>query len=355
MIGLLTSIPYINSTTPVGYPYTDQLTRLDIRHPRPGPVTHLPAALLEITTPLISSVWESELAAHPDQTFATYVTQGIKHGFRVGFNHTKELTVNDYLQQQLAPNRMLVIPEADLPHIHCHISPFGVIPKHSKPGKWRLIVDLSFPTNLSINDGIDKQGCSISYITIDEVVDSILRMGRGTLMAKADIKQAYRIVPVHPEDRHLLAVQWDNRVIVDKVLPFGLRSAPLIFTAIADALQWIMCKRGVQHIAHYLDDFIIVGPPGSSQCANSLAKLIKTCEYTGTPLEVEKCEGPTPVITFPHGSTTSARQTDKAQTTAHRLVLPQSRQKEGPTVPHWIPAACLKSSAAGPLIPTSAN
>ena len=87
-------------------------------------------------------------------------------------------------------------------------------------------------------------------------------------------------------------------MIVDKVLPFGLRSAPLIFTAIADALQWIMCKRGVQHIAHYLDDFIIVGPPGSSQCANSLAELIKTCEYTGTPLEVEKCEGPTPVITF---------------------------------------------------------
>ena len=79
-------------------------------------------------------------------------------------------------------------------------------------------------------------------------------------MTKADIKQAYRIVPVHPEDRHLLAVQWDNRVIVDKVLPFGLRSAPLIFTAIAEALQWIMCKRGVQHIAHYLDDFIIVGP-----------------------------------------------------------------------------------------------
>ena len=58
--------------------------------------------------------------------------------------------------------------------------------------------------------------------------------------AKVDIKQAYCIVPVHPEDRHLLGVQWEGQVHVDKVLPFRLRSAPLILTASADALQWIM-------------------------------------------------------------------------------------------------------------------
>ncbi len=80
-------------------------------------------------------------------------------------------------------------------------------------------------------------------------------------MAKADIKQAYRIVPVHPDDRHLLCVQWG---VADKVLPFGLRSAPLI--ALADALQWIM---GVHPVAHYLDDFITLGPPHSPQCSQS--------------------------------------------------------------------------------------
>lgn len=51
-------------------------------------------------------------------------------------------------------------------------------------------------------------------------------------MAKMDIKQAYRIVPVHPEDRRLLGMQWQDKVYVDKVLPFGLRSAPLIFSAV---------------------------------------------------------------------------------------------------------------------------
>ena len=127
----------------------------------------------------------------------------------------------------------MVIPLTQVPYIHCHISPIGVIPKKAKPGKWRLIVDLSSPC---VNDGIDRDMCSISYITIDQVVDIILQLGHGALLAKVDIK-AYHLVPVHPDDRHLLGVQWDGQVLLDKVLPFGLRSAPLIFTAVADALQ----------------------------------------------------------------------------------------------------------------------
>ena len=69
-------------------------------------------------------------------------------------------------------------------------------------------------------------------------------------MAKADIKQAYRIIPVHPEDRHLLGVQWEGQVLVDKVFLFGLRSAPLISTVVADALQWFMESKGVGPVFH---------------------------------------------------------------------------------------------------------
>ena len=39
---------------------------------------------------------------------------------------------------------------------------------------------------------------------------------------------------------------------LDKVLPFGLRSTPLIFLAIADALQWIIQAQGVEFLFHYL-------------------------------------------------------------------------------------------------------
>ena len=79
-------------------------------------------------------------------------------------------------------------------------------------------------------------------------------------MAKMDIKQAYRNVPVHPCDRLLLGMYWEGEVMVDAALPFGLRSAPLIFSVLADALQWIMQKRGVSHVFHYVDDLSHWGP-----------------------------------------------------------------------------------------------
>ena len=73
---------------------------------------------------------------------------------------------------------------------------------------------------------------------------------------------------------------------------------PLIFATIADALQWIMEKNGVSNVFHYLDDFITLGPAGSSLCQKNLQGIISTCECTGTPLEVDKSQGPSPVLTF---------------------------------------------------------
>ena len=59
-------------------------------------------------------------------------------------------------------------------------------------------------------------------------------------MAKMDIKQAYCIVPVYPTHLILLGMRWDDKVYIDKSLPFSLHSALLIFSAIVDALAWIM-------------------------------------------------------------------------------------------------------------------
>ena len=51
-------------------------------------------------------------------------------------------------------------------------------------------------------------------------------------------------------------------------------------------------------MSHYLDDFFTVGPPGSTQCQHNLVGIIQTWHVLGTPLEADKCEGPSSVITF---------------------------------------------------------
>ena len=86
---------------------------------------------------------------------------------------------------------------------------FDVIPKPNKPGKWRLIVDLSYPQGSSVNDGISTTDSSMVYSSIDDAARYITSLGKGALLAKIDICNAFRIIPVHPADRHLL-VGWTS-------------------------------------------------------------------------------------------------------------------------------------------------
>ncbi len=105
-------------------------------------------------------------------------------------------------------------------------------------------VNLSAPEGGSTNDGIARELASVAYTSVEEVVGRIMELGRGALIAKADVKAAYRNVPVHPKDRWLLGMEWKGEAYVDGTLPFGLRSAPLIFTALGDAVEWIAQKKG---------------------------------------------------------------------------------------------------------------
>ena len=50
-------------------------------------------------------------------------------------------------------------------------------------------------------------------------------------------------VPYHPEDRALLGIEWGGEVFVDAALLFGLQSAPKIFSALADGLEWIIYRQ----------------------------------------------------------------------------------------------------------------
>ena len=90
----------------------------------------------------------------------------------------------------------------------------------------------------------------------------------------------------------------DGKVYVDTTLPFGLRSAPKIFNALADALEWIVRQQGAEHLWHYLDDYITCGLAGSDECRLNLSLLIDICQHLGVPLAEEKIEGPTTSIVF---------------------------------------------------------
>ena len=74
-------------------------------------------------------------------------------------------------------------------------------------------------------------------MSVDDVIATIAKLGNGEILEKLDIKQAYRYIPVSPLDRRYLGMQWGGNFYIDAALPFGLRSAPLLFTALANAVQ----------------------------------------------------------------------------------------------------------------------
>ncbi len=113
--------------------------------------------------------------------------------------------------------------------------------------------------------------CSISYTSVDNAACLMKHYGMGALMAKLDLRSAYRMVPVHPRDQWLLGISWNAHMYVDRALPFGLRSAPKIFNAVADGLAWAMLCEGISQPIHYLDDFFFCGPPNFGTQLSPLA------------------------------------------------------------------------------------
>ena len=268
--------------------YTKDLLHLDSCHPLTTSPKLAPQCNC-ITTPLKGPVWRKRLSGHQ---FVDYITAGITDGFRVGFNYAKCACssakgnmpsalqhpgiVEEYVSKTFAERRVIgPLPLGLVPRLQ--VSSFGVIPKKNQPNKWQLILDLSHPAEVSVNDGISESLSTLSYITIDSMTDKICQLGQGSLLAKMDVQ-------MHPDDHWLLGMKWKEQYYIDTVLPFGLRSAPKIFTALADALQWIICRQGATWVAHYLDDFVTLGKPGTSDCAHNQTIISDVCASLGVPL-----------------------------------------------------------------------
>ena len=272
-----------------------------------------PLPWTEEGTPIVTGFlplneWEPFLDRHPDRQFAAFMHRGLSFGFRIGFDRSRPLgrpprnfqsvtrnpeTVDRYIAGEVATGRLVVSTAS-----WTRKNPIGIIPKPHQPGMFRLIVDLSSPQGCSVNDGICQSLCSLSYTSVDQAARLVAACGKGALMAKTDLRSAYRQVPVHADDQHLLGIEWGGQTYCDRALPFGLRSAPKVFTAVADGLAWALCCVGVVNCVHYLDDFLFWGPPATPVCAEALTVATDLCERLGLPTAPDKTVGPSTTLTF---------------------------------------------------------
>ena len=88
-------------------------------------------------------------------------------------------------------------------------------------------------------------------------------------LTKLDLKDACLMVPVHPCHQKYLRFRWQDQLWQFVVLPFGLNSAPFIFTKLMKPVVATLRKLG-NRVILYLDNMLIM--------ANSRDKARDHCQ-----------------------------------------------------------------------------
>ena len=242
-----------------------------------------------------------------------YLERGFKQGFKLGVQGSvpsqNEMPQNPKMtseQQQIMASKIneevllgRVAGPFDVPPFDkFHISPVRLEPKRA--GGYRFIHNLSHPygSETSVNSNIPQDEKTCSYASLDEAIASIRTLGKGVFLAKTDIKSAFKIIPVHPDEYWLLGFKWDGQFYYAKTLPMGAGSSCAIFEEFSTAVEFVAeNKLGIQKCHHILDDFLFI-VVGRARCQYSLTSFLGFCEEVGIPTALEKTHDANQVMEF---------------------------------------------------------
>ena len=260
-----------------------------------------------VPSPIVSSELINLLSSYEDKSF---IISGFREGFRLAFKgplsstegrNARSVRFNPEatakkVAAECALNR-IAGPFVAKPFSPFKCSPLSLRPKQT-PGKYRLLHDLSAPYNQdSVNAGIADEDAKVKYTSVINAIECLNSM-RGAFMAKADLKDAYRQVPLAPDQYWLVGFKLQGLFYHDLRLPMGARSSCAIFERIASALEFILRDSyGVKHLFKMLDDFLFIGS-SRAECAHGLWAFEDLCRRLNLPLAEEKTVTPSREVVF---------------------------------------------------------
>ena len=162
-----------------------------------------------------------------------------------------------------------------------------------------MIWHLSYPQGDSINTFIDSEFSTVQYTSFDKVLSTINEIGKGALLARMDVKSAFRLLILNPDEFDLFGFKFKGQFFLDKCFPMGCFASCALFEKLPSFLEWtIKFISGKESIEHYLDDFLFVGRPCTTECTELMSTFRSLCDYMGVPLAEEKTIGPACIIIF---------------------------------------------------------
>lgn len=101
----------------------------------------------------------------------------------------------------------------------------------------------------------------------------------GAYMASLDLQDAYFLIRVCPSHRKYLRFSFDNCLYEYTCMPFGLCSAPLVFTKLMKPVLCTLRSQNLTSVA-YLDDFLLIAS-SNANCLHNIQVTITTLEQLG--------------------------------------------------------------------------
>lgn len=230
-------------------------------------------------TPFIADAWEKHLRrAHLVNKYPSIINS-IRFGFDIGvplisrtqiprnsdtlLNHSSEfqrIVDNEFrLHRYLGPFTRRQLEDTIGPF---QTSPISLVPKPHKPNVYRLVQNYSYPhpsNNLypSINSLINSDDFPCTWGTFNTMAQLILHLPPGSQGAVRDVAEAYRNIPVKPEQWPGMVVRLSNEsdsFALDTQGFFGGSGCSGTFGGIADACTDIIRSQGIGPVINWADD-----------------------------------------------------------------------------------------------------
>ena len=152
----------------------------------------------------------------------------------------------------------------------------NVFGREKQNGEIRMIIDLS-----EVNEYVQK-----FHFKMDHLEVALDLLDEDMFMTSIDLKDAYYSIPIWQNHRKFVTFQWEQEFFMFNVLPFGLCSAPRVFTKVLKPIFASLREQGFC-VLGYIDDSLILGR-SFDECVEATTRLSNMFTSLGFTLNLKK-------------------------------------------------------------------
>jgi hypothetical protein len=154
--------------------------------------------------------------------------------------------------------------------------------------KLRPIINLSAPKGASFNEAVDNTSTLKLTMCSPAIFSQVLlHAGKNALFAKADLQNAYKLIPVNPEDWRFFGFKWLGKHFYETNTAFGNTEAPAEFDPLPETV--VSVTKSIAQTPDYwvlrqLDDTIVASPCDTDHTVQFMSTFTAVCNNLCIPL-----------------------------------------------------------------------